>query len=121
MTQVVVPQTELAPFTKPSPTHPINFNNLHLMPLNPEEEHGKPSRVQDAQTLCLPAFERQGRVFVEADFIGGRVCMRTRLSYVSEREEKKRLTGNRRQVLTVFRKVDESIIRNGLCTTWVTL
>ena len=72
------PPNQMKQKSKSRPTHPIDRDYLHLISLSPEEEHQKSSGVHSAQTVRLPGFERQGRVFVEADFAGGRVCMRTR-------------------------------------------
>ena len=55
-------------------THPINLNDPHIVPFNPEIKHGEGAHVHDAEAVGLAGRERKGRVFVEADSGGGIFC-----------------------------------------------
>jgi hypothetical protein len=48
-------------------TYAVDFDDTHIMSIDPEVEHGERGRVDDAQAVCLSWLERQGGVLVESD------------------------------------------------------
>jgi hypothetical protein len=47
--------------------HPVNLDNAHVVPLDPEVEHRERTRVHDAQAVCSTGNKGESGVFVEAD------------------------------------------------------
>jgi len=47
--------------------YPVNFDDTHIMSIDPEVEHGERGGVDDAQAVCLSWLEGQGGVLVESD------------------------------------------------------
>lgn len=48
-------------------TYAIDFDDLHVVTVDPDEEHGEGGGVHDTETVGLARLEGQGGVFVEAD------------------------------------------------------
>ena len=51
----------------------VDFDDTHIVPVDPEEECRKRARVHDPQTVCLSGLEGERRVFVKANFASNRV------------------------------------------------
>ena len=58
----------------------VDFDDTHIMSINPEIEHGKRRGVDYPKAVSLSGHEREGRVFIEARFgcHGGRRRARNR-------------------------------------------
>ena len=85
-------------------TYTIDFDDLHLVSVDPDEEHGKGGGVHDTETVGLARLERQGGVLVETN--GGSDGARVGARDWAE-------------VGCVLRKVDEGRVGHGLGTTGV--
>jgi len=44
----------------------VDFDDTHIMSVNPEIEHGKRRGVYYPKAVSLSGYEREGRVFIEA-------------------------------------------------------
>ena len=85
-------------------TYTIDFDDLHLVSVDPDEEHGKGGGVHDTETVGLARLERQGGVLVETNGSSDG-------AWVGARDWA--------EVGRVLRKVDEGRVGHGLGTTGV--
>lgn len=79
-------------FHRQKRTYSVNLDDAHIMPVNPEEEHGERRGVNNTNTVSLAGLEGESCVLVKPDFRGyaSRAC-----------------SGLGTEILTVLREVDE--------------